>query len=170
MNEMMGSNDFSKGGFSTTGKPVYIELLNLQNETALFTGDQGEQQLYTYTIPANFFTQNGSIIEAKIRAKYIAGANGFTGVLTVKLDGNTIFNADFVPFAATNITSYIGQLVTLGEMVKLNGSTSVLNTGGLGFITYDNTVSHTITVSYADAGNDATNTFQGAFFRVTGIK
>lgn len=144
-----------------------LTVLKLDGQTPVFTGDQGEQELYSFTLPANFFTQNGSTIETKIRVKYFAGANGLTGKITVKLDGFTIFTSNFVPFNKVNETGYTGLILNLLEMAELNGANSIANIGNLGFVAYDNTIAHTITVTYIDSANDPTNSFRGAFFKVT---
>lgn len=147
-----------------------ISILSLQTQTIVFTGDQGEQELYSFTIPPNFFTQSGNSIDAKIRVKYVAGGNGLTGMITVKMDGTTIFSNQFAPFNSVDDTGYAGQTFSLLEMVELNGATSIANIGNLGYIEYDNIIEHTITVTYSDLGNHSDNSFSGAYFKLISSK
>jgi hypothetical protein len=162
------NNFFGSAGFDSNPTPFsLLERLALMTQTAIFTGDEGEQQLYSYTLPANFFAEPGGKIDATIRLKVVAGANGLTGATTIKLDGTEIFNF-------SNSTSegetFIGPQTSLIELVELAGAISFANLGNLGYQTYNNSVSHTLTFHYVDYNSDSSNSFRGAYVRITYLK
>lgn len=151
-----------------TSKNNPISILSLQAQTTIKTGDQGEQQIYSFTIPPNFFTQPGGKINATLRLKTVAGVNNLSGSLKVKLDGQEIFSP-FSYFIAEG-TQFLGQSLDLIELVELAGAISVANIGFNGYLPYDNTVSHTLSFHFEDSNADPTNNFRGAYLKIIHAK
>lgn len=146
-------------------------LLYLDNQTTQHTGDQGEQQLYSFTIPANFFTQNGSKLQATIRLKIKTLEDYLSASLIIKLDGTPIYNNAY--FFSENLEHFFGETdINLIEMLELAGAISVANVGPLnpGHQTYNNSLSHTISFHFVDNESKPTNTFRGSYCKVIHTK
>lgn len=143
-------------------------LLYLDNQTTQRTGDQGEQQLYSFTIPANFFTQNGSKLQATFRLKAKTLEDYLSGAMIVKLDGTEIFNNGY--FFSANSEQFFGQNIDLIEMVELGGAISTANLGLSGYQVYNNSLSHTISFHFIDYNNYPTTSFRGAYCKVLHTK
>jgi hypothetical protein len=145
-------------------------LLYRDTQTTVFTGDQGEQQLYSFTIPPNFFAEAGGQIKATLRLKTVAGSNNLSGEIKVKLDGQDIYSPSALSFFIAEGELYIGQELNLIEIVEVLGAISIANIGFKGYVPYNNNISHTLSFHFQDSNSDPTNSFRGAYLKVIHTK
>lgn len=152
---------------------VYQRIVLYQGKSAtVLTGDEGEQTVFTTTLPANFFTRNGESLSIAVAIRYSAGLVGLTGTIKAKVDGNVVQTNGFSPFGATDVEDqYLSATIGLILIQDLAGVDTIASLGNSGVSeTFDTTVSHVLSLTYEDSNADADNNFNRQYARLINSK